>query len=305
MNFLFRNGRLKTVLLSLGLGTSIFLEYNIYYYKKLIREIKKTKVFNLSDQASIQKIFPLQSSHYLLSGIIKPSNELTFKMPIYLRETPNFILENNHILVNSFAIKFINPRKFTIERLFLPISFCLDVLFSLFDKTSQSSSSQIDEDRLYRNLKFSDYFRFFLAGDHILMFGENTPERINKFSNGTLILKPNIVIQGTKTDLIRHFTSTIEKINFEKSFIEYPLITYFVGKITEYFLKKIVHYYYYRKKEIPKEGEGSCSKCRNKHSSIICKNCNYFKLCEECFKALGSKCPNCSTENPKIVIITN
>ena len=241
MNFLFRNGHLKTVFLSLGLGTSIFLEYNIYYYKKLIREIKKTKVFDLSDQASIQKIIPFQSSHYLFSGIIKPPNELTFKMPIYLRETPNFILENNHILVNSFAIKFINPRKYTIERLFLPISFCLDVLFSLFDKTSQSSSSQI-EDRSH--FKFSDYFRYFLAGDHILMFGENTPERINKFSNGTLILKPNIVIQGTKSDLIHYFTSTIEKINFEKSFIEYPLITYFVGKITVYFLKKIVHYFY-------------------------------------------------------------
>lgn len=305
MNFLFRGSCLKAILLSLGLGTSIFLEYNIYYYRNLIKIIKKTKVFDLSDPASTKKIYPFHSSHYLLNAVIKPSNKFTFKIPISIRETSNFILENNHILVNSFQVNFINPRKFTIERLPLLISFCFDLLFSFLDKSSQSSSPQIDEERLYKNLKFSDYFRFFLAGDHILMFGQNTPEGINRFSNDTLVLKPNIVIQGTKKDLVRHFTSMIEKIRFEKSFIEYPLITYFVGKLSVYILKKIVHYFYYKKKEIPKEGEGSCSKCRNKHSSIICKNCNYFKLCEECFKSLGSKCPNCLTENPNIVIITN
>ena len=304
MSFIFRTNAFKYIVLSFGIGTSIVLEYNSYYYRNLIKKIKQLPVISLSDPNVLNKL-PLTTNNFLFSGRIQ-SNKIG-KIVTHIAKTSYFVLENKHLLMNSTNIQYIHPRKYTIEKLFPHIKMIYNFFFSVFDRPTTSSTRAYEDDTIkrYYNYKLSDLFTYFLNGDQVLLYGENSEDKILKLDNNSLVLKPSIVIQGNKNDLIHYFLNKIDSLFLEKLLIEYPIIVYFIGKLGYYLINKILKKVYKMKKEILQPGQGTCIKCKTNNANVICNTCSYFNLCEHCFDEMKKKCPNCHTEKPKVIIITN
>ena len=69
----------------------------------------------------------------------------------------------------------------------------------------------------------------------------------------------------------------------------FSIVLYGVIKISQYAYKKYIqtNYAYPNCK--------TCSKCKAQNSNIICRTCNYFSVCSQCYCKNQYKCHNCQS----------
>lgn len=289
--------RLFTI--SCGIGFSLIVEFSIRHYKKLVKIIKKTPNVILSGQPkkTLKKQFG-DFSFFLISTRIQPFGEKN-----HFSITNNFLfpIEDGYFFLNTRKAKFVNPRRYTNERLLPPVKFLFDLILGLLTERKReviSANGELFFQDKYSTVKLTDAFSFFRTGDYVTLLGKNNSRNIID-TQSTITFKPFLVIQGTKLDLINYYKDTVTSLEFFRYFTTFPLLIYLVGDVVNRALK-----FYFKSKKVG-AGMGTCCKCHEYNSNILFKDCNHFILCSKCFVELGKKCPICNIEKPEFLYIKN
>jgi hypothetical protein len=131
---------------------------------------------------------------------------------------------------------------------------------------------------------------FLIDDDEISIFG--------KYSNNWI--KPSIICQGNKQNLIENFTKECKRLAEMETLLNGLIIVSAIREGILYINDIIIKW---RNRKYNKLSEKrnqniseNCSKCKNSYVNVVQLDCNHFSFCFRCFQLLNYICPLCNTE---------
>lgn len=287
----------RYILIGFGFAFSIGLEFVLYTIKNKIKLIKSLPIHTEETIKKANNTTTTTNAPYTERSSIVTTQFNTTYDEIMLSPYFNnyFYLNSSNVLSNSFLRAYINPRAFSIEKLFPPFIYLLQLICKLNSETHYD--------------KLIDQFNFFIGGDFITLYSSRRIQQINDINHSHLLFQSDILIQGNKADLIYYYKEMYKGFSYIRMISTIPIMIYFSEKLISYLIQKF-KFLAFKSKSNEKSAFASypdkakCAMCKENSIQIVIKGCNHFQLCEKCFENQGRKCIICNINDSPYIILS-